>query len=85
MADFDFPPGIDLFQIAYEPSPPGVTSDFEKRSSLLTLFLVLISVFIFITTAFILLRIRARVGNNRRKSAEMGKWKLDDCEHQTTS
>ncbi|KAF2878466.1 hypothetical protein BDV95DRAFT_22667 [Massariosphaeria phaeospora] len=65
------PPGTDLFEIPYQQAPSGVKSDFEKPSDLLTLFRVIIPIMIFVTTVFLVLRIRARFGREER-------WKIDD-------
>ncbi len=63
---------LDLFKIPFSQPPPGVTPNFVKRSDMFIVFLVLIPIFIFITTVFTIFRIRSRYGRNES-------WKIDDC------
>jgi hypothetical protein len=65
-------PVTDLFQIPWQQPPAGMKSDFNKPSDLLNLFRALIPTMIFITTTFMIIRFRARIGRDER-------WRLDDC------
>jgi hypothetical protein len=68
------PPGVDLWQIPYQKPPPGIQSDFHKRSELLVPVIATVAVFIFLQTFFLGLRIFTKFSRPDET------WKLDDCE-----
>jgi hypothetical protein len=66
------PPGTDLSSLPYMPHPDGGSSDFSKRSELLTLFIIVCSVIIAFQLLFVGFRVLVRLGSDEL-------WRLDDC------
>lgn len=66
------PPGTDLYTIPYGPAPTGRTSDFNKRSDLMTLTIIIVSICLFFMFSVMILRVTSRIGRGFI-------WRLDDC------
>lgn len=66
------PPGVDLWKIPFTQPPPGVASDFSRRSNLLDLNIALITILAFFTTSICILRVWVNLRSHEFRNLDDG-------------